>query len=308
MKKKILIGSIIAVVIILLSSFSSVVGKVSSDDELVEFDVEFCGLGKKHTVKLTHEEADEVELLFDEIRTKLDAVESREEAIAIYKEAIVELDKYGLLGDMNIKQAQKLVIGRHQNKRVMIHLNKLYEKYHVDVEEDENILCLVSGESSNTYSFGPFATSYYVITHALMKFSSLLIDMLHEYSKVVDFFSGLWLLSVVSLMCSTIIYMEFSTLYNKVIGYKVGFGSQVAFHPELVYPAHGWLNTIGLKGIKEWNGSFYGQMQNHYWYSMPFTYIGMTGFTGLRIYAGTTLLLGSALRVKLGPELELPDV
>jgi len=37
MKKKILIGSIIAVVIILLSSFSSVVGKVSSDDELVEF-------------------------------------------------------------------------------------------------------------------------------------------------------------------------------------------------------------------------------------------------------------------------------
>ena len=39
MKKKILIGSIIAVVIIVLASFSSVVGKVSSDEEPVELDV-----------------------------------------------------------------------------------------------------------------------------------------------------------------------------------------------------------------------------------------------------------------------------
>ncbi|MCK4347951.1 MAG: hypothetical protein KAW47_04975 [Thermoplasmatales archaeon] len=61
MRKKILICSIIAVAVIVLSSFSSVVGKVSSDEELVEFDVEFCGLGKKHTVKLTQEDADEKE-------------------------------------------------------------------------------------------------------------------------------------------------------------------------------------------------------------------------------------------------------
>ena len=61
MNKKILIGSIIAVVILVLVSFSNVVAKVLSDDELVEFDVEFSGLGKKHTVELTQQEADEVE-------------------------------------------------------------------------------------------------------------------------------------------------------------------------------------------------------------------------------------------------------
>ena len=67
MKKKIIIGSIIAVVLLTLVSFTSVVGKVSLNEELIEFDVEFCGLGKKHIVKLTQQEADEVELLFDEI-------------------------------------------------------------------------------------------------------------------------------------------------------------------------------------------------------------------------------------------------
>jgi len=36
MGKRILIGSIIAIAIIVLSSFSSVVGKVSSDEELVD--------------------------------------------------------------------------------------------------------------------------------------------------------------------------------------------------------------------------------------------------------------------------------
>ena len=78
MKKKILIGSIIAVAIIVLASFSSAVSKVASNEELVELDVEFCGLGKKHTVQLTQQEADEVELLFDEIHERLNEVETRE--------------------------------------------------------------------------------------------------------------------------------------------------------------------------------------------------------------------------------------
>ena len=116
MNKKILIGSIIAVAIIILSSFSSVVGKVSSDNELVEFDVEFCGLGEKHTVKLTQQEADKVELLFDDIKEQLENVETREEAEEIFKETVVELDKYGLLGGLGIRQTQNFVTGNYQDK------------------------------------------------------------------------------------------------------------------------------------------------------------------------------------------------
>ena len=113
MKKKILIGSIIAVAVIVLSSFTSVVGKVSSDNDLVELEVEFCGLGKKHTVQLTQQEADEVEQIINNFQKQINGVETREEAEIIFKDAVVELDKYGLLGGLSVKQAQNLVVGEY---------------------------------------------------------------------------------------------------------------------------------------------------------------------------------------------------
>jgi len=146
MKKKILIGSIIAVAIIILSSFSSVVGKVSSDNELVEFDVEFCGLGQKHTVKLTQQEAVEVELLFADIEKRLSEVETREEAEEIFKDAVVELDKYGLLGRMKIKQIQRLITRNYTP------LKDLYRKL---LDDNSNYLCLIAGKTNDTGFFSP---------------------------------------------------------------------------------------------------------------------------------------------------------
>ena len=154
MKKKILIGSIIAVAIIVLSSFSSVVGKVSSDDDRVEFDVEFCGLGKKHTVQLTQEEADEVELLFDEIRTKLDNVESRDEAGVVFKEAVVELNQYGLLPKgMSVEQAQKLVVGEYSKDKGLSIFEKVSHENSIQ-ENQYNFFCFVSGIVYDGYATG----------------------------------------------------------------------------------------------------------------------------------------------------------
>ena len=86
------------------------------DSGLAEFTTEVCGLPgqEPQTVQLTQEQADEVDRLFEDIRTQLDMVETREEAVEIFNEAIVELDRYGLLGGMSVKQAQKLIsIGYH---------------------------------------------------------------------------------------------------------------------------------------------------------------------------------------------------
>jgi hypothetical protein len=49
--------------------------------------------------------------LFDSIREQLNATESREEAEEIFKDAVVELDKYGMLGSLSVKQALKAVTG-----------------------------------------------------------------------------------------------------------------------------------------------------------------------------------------------------
>ena len=90
----------------------------ASNKALVEFTTEVCGLnGGKQTVKLTQEEAEEVEILFDSIRERLNAAESIVEAEEIFKEAVVELDKYGLLGGLRVKQAQRLVTSRYKDSK-----------------------------------------------------------------------------------------------------------------------------------------------------------------------------------------------
>jgi len=146
MKKKILIGSIIAVALLTLVSFSSVVGKVSLNEELVDYNVEFSGLGKKHTVQLTQEEADEVELLFDDIEQQLSKVETREEAEEIFKEAVVELDKYGLLGGLSVRQAQRLVTRK---------TNRLLEKdWILSDDSNNNYMCLLLAKTILAGDYG----------------------------------------------------------------------------------------------------------------------------------------------------------
>lgn len=141
--KKIIIGSIIAVVILILVSFSSVVGKVSLDNEFVELEVEFSGLGKKQTVKLTQQEANEVEQLFDDIQDML----SNGDANEIFKDVVVELDKYGLLGGLSIKQVQKLVTSPYQRFQNNKFLQKIVDADKLD--DNENSFCSIFGSITN---------------------------------------------------------------------------------------------------------------------------------------------------------------
>lgn len=153
-RKKILIGSIIAVALIVLSSFTSVVAKVSTEDELVEFDVELCGLGKKHTVSLTQQEADEVELLFDDIHEQLNKVETREEAEEIFKKAAMELNQYGLLPKgMSVEQAQKLVAGEYSKDKGLPIFEKVSHENSIQ-ENQYNFFCFVSGIVYDGYATG----------------------------------------------------------------------------------------------------------------------------------------------------------
>ena len=117
MKKLLVFGVIVLFLgVAIAPSINANISKASVDSELVEITTEVCGLnGGKQTVELTQEEAAEVEALFDSIRERLNNTETREEAEQIFKEAVVELDKYGLLGGLSVKQAQRLAIGSYRN-------------------------------------------------------------------------------------------------------------------------------------------------------------------------------------------------
>jgi len=269
------------------------ISKASIDSELVEITTEICGLnGGKYTVQLTKEEAEEVEHLFDSIRERLNATETREKTVEIFKEAVVELDKYGLLGDLSVKQAQRLVIGQEQNPEVVECLERWYSRNQGSLDYYGNILCLIEGFTDNTAFQGPLARMRYL-------FYELLMEMFHYYDIIVMVLST-W----------TILRMLIWNFNPLPFGYEIGLGRTWEdpaglFH---YYPANGWIHTNGLMGKKEWDGSFYGQLPRFPPFS-PFPikqslYLpGVLGFTGIHITdIDAHYYLGSALLVKLDSE------
>jgi len=149
-------GLAVAVILLFIgvAFTSSINADVSKQDELVDFDVEFCGLGNKHTVQLTQQEADEVELLFGEIHERLNEVETREEAEEIFKKAAMELNQYGLLPKgMSIEQTQKLVAGEYSKDKGLPIFEKVSHENSIQ-ENQDNFFCFVSGIVYDGYATG----------------------------------------------------------------------------------------------------------------------------------------------------------
>ena len=258
--------------------------QIAPEKETVSFTVEVCGLnGEKQTVELTKEEAEEVEQLLNSIRERLNNTETREETEEVFKEAVIELDKYGLLGDLSIKQAQKLVIGN-------IGFNN-YEKSklknnNIGLDENENMFCLIAGDTTETLSVGLGTIMSGTLCLLLLLLSlSLKIQILAHLAQIL-FYTSLLLL--------------FSPL--KLGGFMT-FGFSFDWPPPPEYhPAKGWVYTIGLNGVKIWNSPIYGGIFD---ISNPYDthYLGATGFTGIKISPlGSGFYFGSALRVKLSNE------
>jgi hypothetical protein len=88
--------------------------KASQDDDLVEVTTQACGIQGygNTTVKLTREQYQNLEQYLDDFDTRVKQTTTKEEVIALYKEAIVKLNYYGLLPNgMGIPLAERLVIG-----------------------------------------------------------------------------------------------------------------------------------------------------------------------------------------------------
>ena len=121
-----------------LACAPSITANVSKEQEFVEYTTEIYGLnGGKQAVKLTQQQAIEVEELFVSMREQLNATNSREEAVEIYNRAVVELDKYGLLGGLNVEQVQNLVIGNNRQRILPIGPNI-----------SQNMFCIFSGTAN----------------------------------------------------------------------------------------------------------------------------------------------------------------
>lgn len=207
--------------------------QMSENKDLVKFTTEVCGLnGDRQTVKLTQQEANEVEALFDLIRNKLNNTESREEAEEIFKDAVVELDKYGLLGGLSVKQAQRLVTGGYKTPRISRFIDRISDK--IPVDNNSNILCIISGEAEYP---GPVCPSVFVIFNLfkLLPWPSILLALLLSCRLIIDFF------------------VPFSFGALSIMGSYDSYDGNYT-------PSYGYIETFGLNGKKVWDGNLYGQI------------------------------------------------
>jgi len=203
MKKLVLVGfGLFAVIIIVLGSQTNVVGyhsvKAYTESEYVEVTISpngIRGFGNS-TVKLTRTQYETFDQYLTNFQAKLNQTKTREETILLFKEAIVELNKFGLLPKhMSIRVAQDLVIGKSLRNPLNIIRDRRARSDHIlntnallfsygEYEERCNLLyLLIVLLSYGQHGYGPFNILFYLYVISQIK-------PFNFYCPVIMFNSG----------------------------------------------------------------------------------------------------------------------
>ncbi len=217
----------------------------------------------------------ETEKLFNDLRLRLDAVTTKQEALGFFKEAIVELNDHGLLPKgMSVKHAQRLVTGYFLR-------SGLARSFQSNTEDNSgNTNCLVLGITDNTY-FRPYP--------ALVMDNPFIHNLAFNSSHR-------------NITCFLALPYVFRLLQPFKFGPYVEIGNRVRFveHENItddISPSSGLILTYGSNGFKKWNGAFFGSLNPNY---QKFVYnnytslelwdpVGMIGFTGINFLSVATL-------------------
>jgi len=218
------------------------------DTEYFEVTSEFIGLGKEHTTKLTKEDIEKLNDFIESILDRLNNSLSVEGNLGIFKDAILELDRFGLLGDVGIKGTEKLVTNYYQNPPLIKIFKNLYNKGQVPLQGNENRNCLIFGVSIGTFIFSTWSLKLLEILEFILENFDLWIPL------------GIGLLSI----CMFFFVNFLPFCLGRFIWYRDSWGEVFSF---------------GLNGFEHWRGKLEGQLEY-----MGLSDIGAVGFTGLKIY------------------------
>jgi hypothetical protein len=276
--------------------------KASNDNDLVEVTSQACGIEGygDTTVKITRQQYHDLGQYLVDFRARLNQTSTREEAVPIFKEAVVELDKYGLLPKgMNVKQAQNLVtIGTRKVSQLRpLEASILKQSNSLSNNNTVAFFCMIAGKSTNTY----FQT---LINTASMLLGGLFL--LLPFSFILGLFiwtaihggGGILLEILASIAWALglgLVYLVFPFLVTH---------SGISAAATIRYAAsQGWIRITGPGGSNiSVNGTFSGSFpikQSGFFASMGPP--GVIGFTGLHLRTNPTshksYYFGSALLI-----------
>jgi hypothetical protein len=224
------------------------------DIDYINITSEFTGLRKKHTVKMTQQELEELDTFLDSIYVNLINSQSDKEASKIINEAIMLLDRYDLLCGLSVEQV----------KRRFSQYNTLgTDSDYLPAKKSSN--CLIIGRVTRTYFYSPL---YGIIG---------LLPGSYPYNP----FGMLIFLSYT--MFKQIAMQYGFPFFPLRLGAYITMGSfhDTGFEWNFI-PAKGWIITIGTNGTKGWIGEFIGTLGSIAgWWSKY--YVGVEGFFGLKI-------------------------
>jgi hypothetical protein len=283
-------------------SINFTVVKASTDNNLVEVTSQACGIKGfgNTTVKLTKQQYQNLERYLVDFRARLNQTTTREEAGPLFKEAVVELNKYGLLPKgMSVKQAQNLVTSQYQIQNVDDFQQKLSHNRLLRLNNNSNLLCLIAGMTDNTLLIGLLQVGILAVLVASFGPIIFLIDLAYRFpflNPLVNILNVIW--SVFVLLFGILTKFLPATILGLItIGTSIYF-----LNIHWITPAYGWVDTFGLKGRKSWYNYFYGQ------YTVELD-TGVIGFTGIRLILppysdyfldNDNFYFGSALLVNIG--------
>jgi hypothetical protein len=237
-------------------------------------------IGKKESSRPVikgNEQYTETEKIFNDLRVKLDKATTKQEALVLVNEAIVELNEHGLLPKgMTVKRAQRLVTGCFSK-------SDLAQPFQSNNENNKgNTNCLVVGIATQTY-FDPFL----ILVDIPILYNLVFNSNLSKYLKFLTLFPIIHISQP----------FKFGTPAYVGGRYKSVVDGNIT---DKIYSSAGLVWTIGSNGIKKWNGSFYGGLCTKYDKAMYennsyelWDPVGIRGFVGINFFNFVTFFSGS---------------
>ena len=214
----------------------------------------------------------ETEKIFNELKSKLDTITTKQEAITFFKEIIVKLNDYGLLPKgMTVKRAQKLITWCYLKFELIQPLQNNNEN------NSGNTNCFVIGITNHTF-FRPYPTIYDIPIIHYLTFNT-------SFGTIFNFLFGFYTIRAFQPF-KLGSYAYFGDRYKRVENGNITY--------ENMYASSGWVWTQGAYGVKKWNETFYGGIYTKYLksdedednYAEAWQPVGIRGFVGINLFNG----------------------
>jgi hypothetical protein len=234
------------------------------DDDIIEFPVEIYRINSKeiHTVKIHKDEVKEIQQLLNDIEHQLKMIKSHDEAVIVFRRAVSQLYEHGFFPkDMGLEEAQQLVNGRRDIHKITKFFDKIYSK-DKSIIKNFNIFCRVGGMVETPTFLGIFWGLFFTVFHFWYEFvQSLMPYYLYWFFPFFLLFAPL----------AEMMYMS-----------PFHFGQAVYIGDKDVDAVPGWVNAIGLLGIRQWEGQLWGSIP----INTPFglwDHPAILGFVGIKM-------------------------